>query len=163
MRISEAVNLNREDVDLNEGVLTIRETKFRKSRLVPVHFTTTKMLQRYARSRDRIFPKLHSCSFFVTEWGKRLRAKKVGEKFLDLARKINLRGPKGTPGPHLHDLRHTFAVNTMLKWYRSGVDVEAHMPELSTYLGHLSTAETYWYVSAVPELLFLAAKKLEHR
>ena len=121
------------------------------------------MLQRYARSRDRIFPELQSGSFFVTEWGKRLRAKKVGQKFLTLARKIDLRGPKGTPGPHLHDLRHTFAVNTMLKWYRLGVDVEAHMPELSTYLGHLSTAETYWYVSAVPELLFLAVKKLEHR
>ena len=163
MRISEAVNLNREDVDLNEGILTIRETKFRKSRLVPIHSSTTKMLQRYSRSRDKIFPELRSGSFFVTEWGKRLRAKKVGEKFLALARKIDLRGPKGTPGPHLHDLRHTFAANTMLKWYRLGVDVDAHMSELSTYLGHLNTAETYWYVSAVPELLFLAARKLEHR
>jgi integrase/recombinase XerD len=162
MRIAEVVNLNREDVDLNEGILTIRETKFRKSRLVPIHPSTTKVLKRYARSRDRVFPKLQSDSFFVTEWGRWLRAKKVGEKFRALARKIDLRGPKGTPGPHLHDLRHTFAVNTMLIWYRSGVDVEAHMPELSTYLGHLSTAETYWYLSAVPELLFLAAKKLEH-
>jgi integrase len=163
MRISEAVNLNREDVDLGEGILTIRETKFRKSRLVPIHPSTAKVLQKYARARDKIFPNLRSGSFFVTEWGKQVRAKLVGKKFLALARKINLRGPKGTPGPHLHDLRHTFTVNTMLQWYRSGVDVEAHMPELSTYLGHLSTAETYWYVSAVPELLFLAVKKLEHR
>lgn len=163
MRISEAVNLNREDVDLSEKILTIRETKFRKSRLVPIHPSTTKVLQKYTRSRDKIFPELQSGSFFVTECGKRVRAKLVGKKYLALARKINLRGPKDTPGPHLHDLRHTFAVNTMLKWYRSGVDVEAHMPELSTYLGHLSTAETYWYVSAVPELLSLAAKKLEHR
>ena len=162
MRISEVVNLGREDVDLGEGVLTIRETKFRKSRLVPIHPSTTKMLKRYDKLRDRVFPQLQRGSFFVTEWGKQLRAKKVGEKFRALARKIHLRGPKGTPGPHLHDLRHTFAVNTMLTWYRLGVDVEAHMPELSTYLGHLSTAETYWYISAVPELLFLAAKKLEN-
>ena len=162
MRVAESVNLNREDVDLKEGILTIHETKFRKSRLVPLHPSTTKMLQRYAQLRDRIFPELQSGSFFVTEWGKRLRAKAVGKKFLALSRKIDLRGPKGTPGPHLHDLRHSFAVNTMLVWYRSGVDVEAHMPELSTYLGHLSTAETYWYVSAVPELLYLAAQKLEH-
>ena len=116
MRISEVVNLNREDVDLCEGILTIRETKFRKSRLVPIHSSTTKTLKQYAILRDRIFPELRHGSFFVTEWGKRLRAKKVGEKFLALARKIGLRGPKGTPGPHLHDLRHTFAVNTMLKW-----------------------------------------------
>jgi integrase len=161
MRVAESVNLNREDVDLKEGILTIHETKFRKSRLVPLHSSTVKTLQRYARLRDRLFPELKSGSFFVTEWGRRLRAKAVGKKFLAVSRKINLRGPKGTPGPHLHDLRHAFAVNTMLGWYRSGVDVEAHMPELSTYLGHLSTAETYWYVSAVPELLYLAAQKLE--
>lgn len=162
MRVAESVNLNREDVDLKEGVLTVHETKFRKSRLVPLHPSTTKMLQRYARLRDRLFPELQKGSFFVTEWGRRLRAKTVGKKFLSLSRKIGFWGPKGTPGPHLHDLRHAFAVSTMLTWYRSGVDVEAHMPELATYLGHLSTAETYWYVSAVPELLYLAAKKLEH-
>ena len=162
MRVAESVNLNREDVDLDEGVLTIRETKFRKSRLVPLHPSTTRVLQRYAQLRDKLFPELQSGSFFVTEQGKRLRAKAVGKKFLALARKIGLRGPKGIPGPHLHDLRHAFAVHTMLAWYRSGVDVEAHMPELSTYLGHLSTAETYWYVSAVPELLNLAAQRLEH-
>jgi integrase len=162
MRIAESVNLERKDVDLREGVLTIRETKFRKSRLVPLHPSTTKVLQNYARLRDRLFPDLQAGSFFVTERGKRVRAKLGGKKFLALARKIGLRGSKGMPGPHLHDLRHTFAVNTMLAWYRSGVDVEAHMPELSTYLGHLSIAETYWYVSAVPELLYLAARKLEH-
>jgi integrase/recombinase XerD len=162
MRVAESVILDREDVDLQEGILTIRETKFRKSRLVPIHPTTTKALRRYSRFRDRLFPKVKTGSFFVTERGKRLRAKHVGKKFLTLARKIGLRGPEGTPGPHLHDLRHAFAVRTMLAWYRSGVDVEAHMPELSTYLGHLSTAETYWYVSAVPELLYLAAQRLEH-
>ena len=161
MRVAEAVNLNREDVNLNEGVLIIRETKFRKSRLVPVHPSTTKVLQRYAQLRDRLFPEPQSPSFFVTEMGKRLTAKHVGKKFLALSRKTGLRGPKGTPGPHLHDLRHAFAVRTMVAWYRSGADVEAHMPELSTYLGHLSTNETYWYVSAVPELLYLASQKLE--
>jgi integrase len=162
MRVAESVSLDREDVDLKEGLLTIRETKFRKSRLVPIHPSTLKVLKRYVLLRNRLFPNLRSGSFFVTEQGKRLRAKKVGEKFRVLSRRTGLRGPKGAPGPHLHDLRHTFAVNSMLAWYRSGDDVEAHMPELSTYLGHLSTAETYWYVSAVPELLYLAANKLEH-
>ena len=161
MRVAESVLLNRDDVDLDEGILTIRETKFRKSRLVPVHASTTKALQRYAQLRDRLFPQPRSNSFFVTEECKRVTAKRVGKKFLSLSRKIGLRGPEGTPGPHLHDLRHVFAVRTMLAWYRSGVDVEAHMPELSTYLGHLSTAETYWYISAVPELLHLAAQRLE--
>ena len=161
MRVAESVNLNREDVDLPEGVLTVRETKFRKSRLVPVHPSTVKVLRKYARIRDRIFPELKSGSFFVTERGKRLTAKHVGKKFLVLARKTGLRGPIGEAGPHLHDLRHSLAVHAMLELYRSGADVEAHIPELSTYLGHLNTAATYWYVSAVPELLSLAAQRLE--
>jgi len=161
MRVAESVNLNREDVDLSEGILTILETKFKKSRLVPIHASTTKVLRQYARLRDSLFPKLQTGSFFVTEHGRRLTAKHVGKKFLALTRKIGLRGAKGTPGPHLHDLRHAFTVRTMLAWYRSDVDVEGHMPELSTYLGHVNTDQTYWYISAIPELLSLAAKRLE--
>lgn len=161
MRIQEVVNLDRQDVDLKEGILTIRETKFRKSRIVPIHPSTTKVLRQYAESRDKIFPRLREGSFFVTEFGKRLKAKLVGKKYLHLSRKIGIRGPDGTLGPRLHDLRHTFAVRTMLTWYRSGENVAARTPELSTYLGHLNTATTYWYISAIPELLNFAAQKLE--
>ncbi len=113
MRVAESVNLDREGVDLVEGVLTVRETKFRKSRLVPIHPSTTKMLRRYARRRDTVFPELKRGSFFVSEWGKRLTAKHVGKKFLALARKTGLRGPIGEAGPHLHDLRHNAARRIM--------------------------------------------------
>jgi len=162
MRVAELVNLNREDVDLKDGILIIRESKFRKSRLIPIHTSTSRALARYARLRDTLFSDLHSGSFFVTERGKRLTPKRVEAKFLALARKIGLRGPEGIPGPRLHDLRHTFTVRTLLNWYRSGADVEAHLPELSTYLGHRGIDETFWYISAVPELLDLAVQRLEH-
>ena len=161
IRVAESVRLDKEDVDLGEGLLTIRETKFRKSRLVPVHPSTAQALRRYSRIRDKTLPNPRSGSFLLSEQGKRVTAKLLGKKFLALARKIGLRGPKGTPGPRLHDLRHTFTTNAVLRWYRAGVNVEAHMPELCTYLGHLSTAETYWYISAIPELLSLAAKRLD--
>ena len=163
LRISEALALNRVDVDGAEAVLTIRRTKFGKSRLVPVHPSTHRALGRYARRRDRVYPKPTTESFFVSERGARLTEWTVRYTFNRLSRRIGLRGPADRRGPRLHDFRHRLAVNTLLRWYRAGVDVERHLPALSTYLGHGHVGDTYWYLSAVPELLRLAAARLEAR
>jgi integrase len=161
MRMSEPLALDCEDVDLVKGLLTIRSTKFGKSRLVPLHATTQRVLQQYVNTRDRIFPKPDSRSFFVSERGTRLARATVHPVFVDLSRKTGLRGPSDRRGPRLHDLRHTFAVRTLLRWYRAGVDVERHLPKLATYLGHAQVTDTYWYLSATPELLRLAAARLD--
>ena len=163
LRISEALALNRDDVNGAEAVLTNRRTKFGKSRLVPVHPSTQRALDRYARRRDRVDPTPTTESVFVSERGARLTQWTVRYTFNRLSRRIGLRGPADRRGPRLHDLRHRLAVDTLLRWYRAGVDVERHLPALSTYLGHGHVADTYWYLSAVPELLRLAAARLEAR
>ncbi len=152
---------DRNDVDLKEGVLTVRQTKFGKSRLVPLHPSTTEKLREYARFRDRLCPNPQSPSFFVSERGTRLTDCTVRRWFVILSRKIGLRGPKDSHGPRLHDLRHGFAIKTLLNWYRAGVDVDRQMPVLTTYLGHGHVADTYWYISAAPELLSQATLRLE--
>ena len=106
-----------------------------------------------------LFPNTES--FFVSERGTRLTVWSVEKTFILLSRQIGLRSPKDSYGPRLHDLRHRFAVQTLLRWYRTDIDVERHLPELSTYLGHVHVADTYWYISAVPELLELATLRLE--
>jgi integrase/recombinase XerD len=161
MRVSEPVGLDRDEVDLSRGILTIRRTKFGKSRIVPLHASTQEALRHYVKLRDQIWPR--TSSFFVSERGTRLTAWSVRKTFILLSRRIGLRGPADSHGPRLHDLRHRFAVHTMLRWYRQGIDVERHLPELSTYLGHVHVADTYWYISAVPELLQLATLRLEQR
>lgn len=163
LRLSEALNLDDADVDLNTGLLTIRGSKWRKSRLVPIHSTTRQKLALYQRTRNRVHPKRNTSAFFILDNGARPRVLAVERKYLRVARRIGLRGRPGTKGPYLHDFRHSFAVNTLLRWYRSGVDVERHLPELATYLGHSHVAYTYWYLSAEPELLQLAAQRLEER
>jgi integrase/recombinase XerD len=163
MRISEVVGLDRDDVDLTKAVLTIRKTKFGKSRLVPLHASTQRALERYADDRDRILPKVMATSFLVGDHGRRLTINVVEQTFVKLSRQVGLRGPSDPRGPRLHDLRHRFAVRTLMRWYRAGVDVERHLPELSTYLGHAHPTDTYWYLSAVPELMRLVAKRLEQR
>lgn len=163
LRLSEALNLNDADVDLDKGLLTIRGSKWRKSRLVPIHPTTVQKLALYQHTRNRVHPKRITSAFFILDNGARPRVLAVERKYLRVARRIGLRGPPGTKGPYLHDFRHSFAVNTLLRWYRSGVDVERHLPELATYLGHSHVAYTYWYLSAEPELLQLAAQRLEER
>lgn len=161
MRISEAVNLEREDVDLKDGIVTIRHTKFGKSRLVPLHASTKKRLCQYTVLRDKICTLPTSATFFVSESGKRITAKFIGNLFLRTARRAGLRESRDRAGPRLHDLRHTFAVRALLALYRSGVDVNICIPRLSTYLGHGRVADTYWYISATPELLRLAAMRAE--
>ena len=161
LRISEARNLQTDDVDLKKDVLTIRGTKFGKSRLVPIHSSTRKVLSDYASRRDRFLGR-RPASFFVSGRGTRLDGAEIRRTFYSLSRQIGLRGPSDSHGPRLHDFRHRFAVETLLQWYRSGQDVERRLPILSTYLGHVHVADTYWYLSACPELMGLAVKRFEH-
>ncbi len=161
MRVSEVVALDREDMDLDEGVLTIRRTKFGKSRLIPVHSSTRQALRRYASRRDQTYPRPSTPSFFLGERGRRLTTWAVRWTFIQLSRRIGLRGATDSHGPRLHDFRHRFAVHTLLGWYRAGVDVEQRIPHLATYLGHTHVTDTYWYLSAVPELMHLVVARLE--
>ncbi|MFC1886767.1 tyrosine-type recombinase/integrase [Thermodesulfobacteriota bacterium] len=162
MRIREPIALDRQDVDLLKGVLTVRLTKFGKSRLIPIHSSTVEKLTEYSRLRDRLVTYPKSPSFFVSEQGTRLTHWSVRWTFVKLSPEIGLRGPNDSHGPRLHDIRHTFAVKTLLRWYQTCVDVERRMPELATFLGHTHVNDTYWYISAVPELLRLASKRLDN-
>jgi integrase/recombinase XerD len=161
LRCNEPLQLDRDDVDLVNGVLTIRQTKFGKSRYVPVHPSTQCALQRYAACRDRLCGNPTSPSFFLSGRGTRLTEWCVRWTFVKLSRQIGLRGAGDSRGPRLHDLRHRLAVNTLLRWYHDGADVEQHLPELSTYLGHAHITDTYWYLTATPELLRLALLRVE--
>ena len=161
LRANEPLRLDRDDVDLLNGVLTIRETKFGKSRYVPLHATTQRALQRYAVRRDRCCHDPESPSFFVSDRGTRLTQWCVRWTFVKLSHEIGLRGADDSRGPRLHDLRHRLAINTLLGWYQRGVDVERHLPELSTYLGHAHITDTYWYLTATPELLHYALRRVE--
>ena len=160
MRLGEAVRLDRGHIDWDEGIVTVWNSKFRKSRAVPLHPSSLDALRRYAQLRDRCFPRPSSPSFFLSTTGTRLDARGIQKLFRGLVHKAGLEQPAGRQ-PRLHDLRHRFAVNTLLGWYRTGVDVEARMPLLSTFLGHSNPENTYWYLSAVPELLSLASERLE--
>jgi integrase len=162
MRMSEALALDRGDVDLDEGVLTIRRTKFGKSRIVPVHASTRKTLKNYLEQRERILPIVATEAFFVSERGVRITGCAARYNFAKVSQKIGLRAPsKGHGrGPRLHDMRHRFAAKTLINWYRAGLDVEREIPKLSTYLGHRHVNDTYWYLEAVPELLKLATEQV---
>jgi integrase/recombinase XerD len=165
MRHSEALALDRGDVDLKAGILTIRRTKCRKTRLVPVHETTQEQLREYARRRDHIHRVPKSSAFLISERGHRLVQASVQHTFVVVSRRIGLRVPARSHGhgPRLHDLRHRLAVTTLVRWYRAGADVDARLPILSTYLGHTKVSDTYWYLSAVPELVCVAMARLERK
>lgn len=138
-------------------MLTIKDAKFDRSRLVPLPASTTAALRCYAATDDRLQPAKTS-TFFVSATGTVLTYNRVHETFVAFTTATGLRS--ATPRPRIHDLRHCFAVHTLLNWYRSGADVQTYMPVLSTYLGHVSPASTYWYLSAVPELMQIAAGRL---
>ena len=161
LRVGEAMALGRCDVDLDTGLLTVVRGKYGKSRRVPLHSTTTEMLRRYADRRDRLCPAPAAGSFFVSTAGTRLLASSVDGVFPQLLSLAGVPTPPGGRRPRVHDLRHSFAVATLLDWYRDGGDVHARLPLLSTYLGHTSPAHTYWYLHAAPELMALAARRLE--
>ena len=163
MRVSEVLSLDRDDVDLTHGVLTVRGSKFGKSRHLPVHASTARALRRYARRRDRLCPHPATPAFFLAERGTPITQWALRRTFAKLSKQVGLRAPSKSHGigPRLHDMRHRFAVNTLLRWYRDGVDVERHIPRLATWLGHAHVSDTYWYLTATPELLQLAARRLD--
>lgn len=163
LRVGEAIRLHRDDVDIKQGLLRIRQTKFGKDRFVPLHPSTIRALARYARRRSALYSVPPYPHFFLSDQGKPLIDCTVRQTFVKLSRHIGIRGPSAGSGPRLHDLRHRFAVRTLLTWYRAGVDVGARMPVLSTYLGHGHVTDTYWYLSAAPELMALTAARLEKR
>jgi integrase/recombinase XerD len=163
MRLGEATGLDRQEVDLDQDLLRVRQTKFNKSRWVPIHPTTRERLQRYRRLRDQICPHPQSPSFLLSEQGTRLTGWIVRRWFIRLSYQIGLRQPTDHHGPRIHDLRHRFVIETLRNWYRTGKDIEAHLPELTTYLGHAHVSDTYWYISATPELLQLATERLERK
>lgn len=163
LRIGEAIRLKAEEVDLIDGVLTVRGTKFGKSRLVPIHRSTQEVLEQYRVRRERFLAGCAAPTFFITRRGNHLDIGDIHRTFYLLSRQIGLRGATASHGPRLHDFRHRFAVQTLLRWYRSGEDVERRLPVLSTYLGHVHVADTYWYLSACPELMGWAVTRLEQR
>jgi integrase len=167
LRPGEALALARSDVDLQSGILSIRESKFGKSRFVPIHDSTRAALANYAGCRDELGLRLHTEAFFVAETSQPLLASSVRRTFAKMSRAVGIRGPgvgrQVGRGPRLQDFRHTFATRKLVEWYRAGLDVERELPKLSTYLGHSDVAHTYWYISADPELLQLATKFLRGR
>lgn len=162
MRISEVIRLDQNDVRLDEGVLVILESKFKKSREVPLHESTLDALRAYTNLREERCPQQKTASFLVARAGRRLDYNAVNKTFSLLVREAALKARSARCRPRLHDMRHTFASSTLLGWYRDGLDVEAKLPLLSTYLGHTGPAATYWYLSALPELLALAAERRDH-
>jgi integrase/recombinase XerD len=158
LRIGEAIKLDRGDIDWDASILLIRESKFGKSRLVPLHPSTAEALVAFAALREELQPRANTSAFFVSLTRNRLSYAVVQQTFRRLVDSAGIGAGAMSP-PRLHDLRHTFAVTTLLGWYRSGEVVQAKIPSLSTYLGHREPASTYWYLSAAPELLALAAAR----
>ena len=161
MRIGEAIRLDRSDIDHEHELLVVRDSKFGKSRELALHPSTITALRRYLRRRDRPVPAEPTAALFTSAAGTRLTYCNVHLAFKRIAAHAGLRPRSAACRPRPHDLRHSFAVNTVLDAYRSGDDVHARLPLLSTYLGHVSPGSTYWYLQAAPELLALAGQRLE--
>jgi integrase len=162
MRVGEAIRLERRDMDWEEGVLTIRDSKFGKSRELPLHPSTTDALERYARFRDQQQPRPLAPSFFMSTAGTPLFYSSVWLTFSGLLRAAGV-GERSSVTPRIHDMRHAYAVCTLIGWYRDEKNVAARIPRLSTYLGHREPRNTYTYLSASPELLALAAARLQDK
>jgi len=160
MRVGEAIRLDRHDIDYDRGILVVRQTKFGKSRELPLHPSTIEALRAYAYFRDRHLPVQHASSFFLSRRGKRLIYQNVHFKFHRFINQAGLanRRPRR---PRIHDLRHSFAVRILIDWHRAGVEVQSRLPLLSTYMGHVDPAMTYRYLTAVPELLILVSERAQ--
>jgi len=163
LRPGEALALDLADVDLQSGILAIRESKFGKSRFVPVEDSTRAALARYAKQRDERCSRRTTEAFFVSERGRRLQGCTARRTFARMSCAIALRTPTGNRrvgrGPRLQDFRHSFATRRLINWYRAGLDIGRELPTLATYLGHVDVGHTYWYIEAVPELLQLATER----
>ena len=165
LRVSEAMDLLDIDVDLKQGMVTIRQTKFAKSRQLPLHSTTIAALQRYRRLRNRHIVVTPETPFFVGSHGKyrgqRLRIHNVDRIFVGLRKQLGWINRGAHHAPRIHDLRHTFAVRRVMLWHEHGADIDQAMLALSTYMGHAKISNTYWYLTAVPELMAVAAGTFE--
>lgn len=161
MRVGEAIRLDRPDLDLGAGVVTVRDSKFGKSRELPLHATTVTALREYLRIRDEHQHGSVSDALLISPAGTRLIYCNVHATFRQLRADAGLTARSSACRPRVHDLRHRFAVQTLLDWYRGGVDVQATLPLLSTYLGHTHPRHTFWYLQAAPELMAIAAERLE--
>jgi integrase len=156
LRIGEVVRLDKTDVDLKTGLLTIRRSKFGKDRWVPVHATTLDVLRDYADMRDAFFVGCQCSAFFISMRGWRFVENTLQTAFRHLAQRVGLRGSKG-PGPSYHDLRHSFIVRRLVAWYEAGLDVQSRLPALATYVGHVHYSDTAYYITATAELMEQAA------
>ena len=164
MRLGEARNLELKDVDLTAGILTVRGAKLGKTRFVPLHASTCEVLANYIAQRERHWAGRPVSSYlFVSSWGNRLDSGQIHRAFYALSRKIGLRGESDSHGPRLHDMRHVFATNTLVRWYQSDQDPERRLPILSAYLGHVHVEDTQWYLNGSPELMREAMRRLEQR
>jgi integrase len=161
MRVGELVRIDVADIDWAQALVTVRWSKFGKSRLVPLDSTTVAALRRYDEARGLRYHRLLGPAFFVSTNGERLRYDSLHRTFHRLVLQLGLASPGPAGCPRVHDLRHTFAVATMLGWYRAGLNASARLHLLSAYLGHIDPAATYWYLSAAPELMALVAQRLE--
>jgi integrase len=161
LRISEALRLTIEDVDLEAGIITVRDTKFGKSRLVPLHSTATEALRRYARLRNVKIPVPSSDDFFLSDGGRRMLQDTVQRRFRRLCDQLHWRSRGGHPAPRIHDLRHSFITHCILRWYQQGVNPDKEILALSTYVGHSEVTYTYWYITGVPELLAIVTQRFE--
>jgi integrase/recombinase XerD len=161
MRISEACNLNVDDIDVDSGVVRIVNSKFNKSRQVLVHHTTLDALAGYRQQRQLLCPSATTPALLINSYGRRLHSGNATHTFAELVDTTGIVARPGQRRPRLHDIRHSVAVWTLMDFYRDGGDVQARLPLLSTWLGHLDPKSTYWYLQAVPELLALAVGRLE--
>lgn len=164
LRPGEALALDRADVNLDDGLLSIRQSKFGKARIVPLEESACQALRRYVAQCDALCPRPHSPAFLLSERGHRVQGNTARRMFAVVSCAIGLRSPlpgrRWGRGPRLQDFRHTFATRRLVEWYQAGLDVARELPKLSTYLGHVGLGLTYWYIEAVPELLAHATTRL---
>ncbi len=158
MRVAEALTLDCEAVDVQNRIITIYQSKFRKSRYIPIHKSTAEVLKHYCKYRRRCFPDLTTPRFFIDHKGQALAERRVRHVFHARLAQIGLTRSEGR-NPRIIDLRHTFAVKTLLRWYKQGVSVDQCIPLLATYLGHVKPTNTYWYLTATPQLLQLVVSR----
>ncbi len=163
LRIGEALSLQTKNVNLDEGTILIEGAKHGKSRLLPIHSTTQAELTEYNACREKFLDGRVASHFFISLSGTKLDKAMVHRTFYEIAQQAGLRKAGSSKGPRIHDFRHSFAVRSLLKWYRYGADVERRLPILSAYLGHVHVSDTYWYLTGTPELMDLGVKLLEHR
>ena len=161
LRVGEAIALDRGDLDDRDGLVRVINSKFGKSREVPLDSSAIQALAAYGRRRDQLSPRPACEAFFLSTAGTRLHAANVRRVFTRLVRVVGLEPRSARCRPTLHGFRHRFAVSTLLDWHRAGVDVQPRLPWLATYVGHTEPANTFWYLTATPELLGLVAERLE--